>query len=260
MHALRELQQEFQRYVLHKSQGIEHQVVGTARVDVSTRLAIYANAYRLRLIEVLQSDFEGLHTLLGDAEFEKLARTYIDRHPSSHPNVRWFGAHMAEFLCQTAPYDAYSIFEETARFEWALTSAFDSADSTSIDTDAVMQIPVEAWPDMCPVLHDSAQRLNLQWNTVDIWQAIKADDTPAQPQMLDSPVGWVIWRQDLQLHFRSLEVDEAWAIDALIDGQNFGQICEGVCEWIDAQHAGDRAATLLKGWVTEGLVAAIRIG
>ncbi len=258
MNALRELQHEFQRYVLRNSQGMEHQVLATARVDAATRLKIYANAYRLRLIEVLQSDFEGLHTLLGDEEFDKLARTYIDRHPSSHPSVRWFGAHMAEFLHQAAPYDAYPIFEEMARFEWALTSAFDAADSIPVDTDAVTQIPVEAWPDMRPVLHDSAQRLNLQWNTVEIWQAIEADETPAQPRMLDSPVGWVIWRQGLRPHFHSLEVDEAWAIEALIDGQTFGQICEGLCEWIDAQHVGNRAATLLKGWVIEGMVTEIR--
>ncbi len=34
----------------------------------------------------------------------------------------------------------------------------------------------------------------------------------------------------------------------------FGEICEGLTEWIDAQNVAGHAATLLKGWVSEGML------
>ena len=258
MSALYELQLQLQDWVLHGREGIRHKVVGTDRVSAATRLKIYSNAYRLRLIEVLQSDYEVLHTLLGDDAFDNLARTYIDQHPSTHPNIRWFGAHMAELLHTTAPYDAHPLLAETARFEWALGGAFDAADFPPIDGDAVTRIPPESWPDMQPVLHRSTQRLTLRWNTVEIWKAIQAEETPEQPRPLDSPASWVIWRKGLQPHFRSLAVDEAWALEAVMEGHTFGQVCEGLYDWIDEQHIGARAAGILKSWVSEGMVVEIQ--
>jgi hypothetical protein len=52
-------------------------------------------------------------------------------------------------------------------------------------------------------------------------------------------------------------VDEAWALDALIAGQNFADICQGLCEWIDTQHVAAHAAGLLKGWIGDGMIARI---
>lgn len=258
MSALRELQRSFQRQVLQGTGDLEDQVVSTAGVDAATRLAIYSNAYRLRLIEVLQSDYETLHTLLGDDEFGQLLHRYIERYPSSDPNIRWFGGHMARFLKATSPYLAHPVLAETACVEWTLMRAFDAADSPLIETNTVMRIPAAIWPAMRPVLAPSVQRLQLAWNTVEIWRAIQAEETPPEPTVLSTPIDWVIWRQDLQPHFRSLEVDEAWALDAVMAERTFGEICEGLCEWIDPQHVGNRAALLLKGWVTEGLISTIR--
>lgn len=258
MNALRELQRSFQRHVLRGTGTIEDQVVSTAGVDAATRLAIYTNAYRLRLTEALQSDYETLHTLLGDDEFDRLLHRYIEHYVSSDPNIRWFGGQMPRFLKETAPYLAHPVLTETACFEWTLIAAFDAADSLSIDTDTVMRIPAANWPKMRPVLDPSVQRLQFDWNTVEIWRALQAGETPPEPTALSTPADWVVWRQGLQPHFRSLEIDEAWALDAVMAERTFGELCEGLCEWIDPQHVGNRAAVLLKGWITEGMISTIR--
>ena len=44
-------------------------VAGTAKVGAPTRLAIYYDAYRLRLIEALDGNYPVLHGWLGDEEF-----------------------------------------------------------------------------------------------------------------------------------------------------------------------------------------------
>ncbi len=49
-------------------------------------------------------------------------------------------------------------------------------------------------------------------------------------------------------------MDEAFALDALLRGETFGAICEGLTEWIDAQNVAVHAAGLLRQWLTDGLI------
>lgn len=257
MSQLATVQREFRDYVLRHDPAIAGKVTGTVKVDASTRLEIYANAYRLRLLEVLQLDYEALHTLVGDREFKSLGRAYIDRYPSAHPNIRWIGGNMCRFLRENTPYCAQPVLAEMAEFEWALRSAFDAGDMDPLTVDEVAAVAAEAWPTMRPVLQPSVQRLNFAWDTVSLCKAIDADEIPPQPRELDLAMGWVIWRKELTPQFRSLEVDEAAALDAVLRRQPFTVICEVLCEWIDAQHVALRAATLLKRWVSEGMIAAL---
>ncbi len=74
------------------------QVRGTTRVPASTRLAIYANAYRARLSEGLESNFPVLAKLMGVSEFRGLAHRYIEGHESRHRSIRWYGDRLAQFL------------------------------------------------------------------------------------------------------------------------------------------------------------------
>ena len=57
--------------------------------------------------------------------------------------------------------------------------------------------------------------------------------------------------------FRSLEADEAWALEAMMNHLSFGEICAGLCHWLAEAHAAPRAAALLRGWVDEGWIAAV---
>lgn len=58
-------------------------------------------------------------------------------------------------------------------------------------------------------------------------------------------------------HWRSLGEDEAWALDAVREGGNFGVICEGLCRWHGADEVAMQAASFLKRWVTDGLISAV---
>ena len=70
---------------------------------------------------------------------------------------------------------------------------------------------------------------------------------------------FVLWRNGLTSQFSSLSEDEAWAIDAMIKGLTFGELCEGLCQWVDEEEAGMHAASLLKGWIMMGFITAVVI-
>ncbi|MGI9330937.1 MAG: HvfC/BufC N-terminal domain-containing protein, partial [Gammaproteobacteria bacterium] len=98
MSGLAERQAQFQAHLTHGADDVAAHIVGDEKADSATRLQVYFQAYRLRLIDVLQNDFEGLHALLGDEAFSRMVQAYLEEHPSRHPSVRWFGQHLPAFL------------------------------------------------------------------------------------------------------------------------------------------------------------------
>lgn len=288
MSALAGLQSDFQAFLLDGNRRMLSRVAGTAKAGAETRLAVYYDAYRLRLLEALGANYPVLRAWLGEDEFENIGIAYLAAHPSQHFSIRWFGHRLAEFLAATQPWSDRPHVVEMAALEWALSEAFDAEDTTVLGIADMAVIPASAWPGMRLQFHPSAQRLDLRWNVPLLWKAVNRNldaekatatcrgetsatpsagreqhaDTPAvadMPALVEHeyPQAWLVWRQDLKTWFRSLPVDEAWALDAAMTGENFAAICEGLCEWIDAQNVALHAAGLMKQWISDGLVSEI---
>src|SRR2546429_610017 len=115
MSSLRLLQQDFQNYILSGAGAIKRKVIGTEKVSIDVRLDIYSDAYRIRLLDVLATDYPGLMFLLGDGEvFRTMGRAYIEAYPSPYFNIRWYGDQLAEFLGSTLPYRDQPVLAEMA--------------------------------------------------------------------------------------------------------------------------------------------------
>ena len=85
---LQDLQNDFQQKVLDAdctgASWIKESPHGLSSKD---RLAIYHNAYRVRLIDVLLDTFEHTAIYLGDEWFRQLAAAYMQSHHSTHNNI-----------------------------------------------------------------------------------------------------------------------------------------------------------------------------
>ncbi|HEX7953167.1 MAG TPA: DNA-binding domain-containing protein [Burkholderiales bacterium] len=249
----------FQTYVLSGDPAIDAEIAGASAELRSQRLGIYRDAYRLRLIEVLASDYEILQKYLGDELFNALAGDYVAAHPSTFRNVRWFGGKLAQFLEAAPRYMAHPELAELARFEWTLGRAFDAPDQQAARFEDVAAVPPDAWANLRFTPHPSLRTLAMRTNAVAIWKEIGNDAASCTAQTLPEPVAWAIWRKGHSPYFRSLGKDEAWALDALLGDASFGEICGGLCEWVEQDQAAAHAAGMLRGWVEEGWIAGLRI-
>lgn len=252
------LQEQFQNYVLTGESGILPAVVDGPRLDAKGRLDVYANGYRLRLIEVLDADYPALHVLAGDDLFDQLARAYIAAHLSVFPNARWFGAHLPRFLAKDSAFDSQPVLAEMAEFEWAMSLAFDSADDPVLDIADLESLPGEAWSTLGFSVHSSLQRLELAWNVPAFWHAVTREQDLPTPAQGPEAAQWIVWRRDLTIYFRSLETDEAAALQAIADGGNFADMCETLCASHDQDAVPGVAMTLLKRWINDGLICDLR--
>ena len=257
MPSLIELQRDLQSHLLGGDDTVVEAIVDAPPLPTLERLGIYRNAYRVRLIEALDDTYPVLHAVLGDEVFAALGEEFVAAHPSVHRSIRWYGSEVAEFLRRQPPYAEQPIFAELALLEWTLAEVFDAADAEPKPRAALSAIDPSAWSELHFEFHPSLRRLDLKWNTTAVWQAMSHEETPPDPECAEYPVSWLLWRQDLQNYFRSMPADEAAALESALRGENFGEICAALAEWLPEEEIPLRAAGLLGLWADSGIIVAI---
>jgi hypothetical protein len=253
MSTLAALQHAFQSFVLREQPGVEAQVIGTTERSASSRLAIYSEAYRLRLTEALASNYPRLRQAIGESAFNSLAQDYIRQHDSHHPSIRWYGHAMAALL-QECSADIRTI--ELAQWEWAIATAFDAEDAEVLQASALAHVQPAQWAELRLVFHPSTQRLATTSNVVATFKALTEDQEVPSGRREPSQQ-WLIWRQQLKTQYRSLEADEAAALDRLRSGDTFADACEALCAWHEPEQVPLRAASYMQRWMHDELIRAL---
>ncbi len=256
MSHLAKIQLEFQAYLMknNESNTLMQYIINDEKVGATKRLSIYADAYKLRIIEALATSYPKLQLLMGRTLFDKIARSYIDTYPSNYRNMRWVGAAMHVHLKNTL--SDHPVTGEMARFEWSLGLAFDAEDAPTVQLENLAQIPPETWGNLSFKFHPSVQILDIHWNLISIWQALNIEETPPNPEQVNKPC--LVWRSELNSHFRSLATIEYQALEKMINGANFSLLCEYLDEAVEGD-ATQQAARYLASWLEAGLLTEIRI-
>lgn len=259
MSELEQLQAGFQAYLMDDRSGAQFTrfIVDDGKVDVRTRLAIYFDAYRLRLIEALSAAYPKLKLLLGYDLFDTMARAYVRDYPSMYSNIRWYGDKLQLHLLFTLPQ--HPIAADMANFEWALANAFDAEDVAELKLQDLAEIPPDNWGALQFGFQPALQIVPLHWNTVAVWKALDAEEVPPAPAKCDSYTTWLIWRSDLNPQFRSLDKAEAMALQMAMSGDCFAEICKSLEAELSAEEATLLAAQYLAGWLEQGLISEVKL-
>ena len=255
---LHNLQHTFQDCVLNpNSTESTAWISASGRAAPETQLSIYSYAYAARLKEVLANDYPAMLLAMGDEQFNQLADNYIKSHPSHYFSLRDFGCDIPDFVLTQGGKNKHWLYE-LSLFEWTLGEAFDAADDNLFSEQDMAAISPELWSELKFVFHSSVQRLNFEWNTVEMWQALTKDD-PAEVNAKREPVSaWLIWREKLVTRFRSMKTDEQLALDTFREGGDFNDVCEKLVEIMNEEEVPMHAASLLKSWITQGLISSTK--
>lgn len=255
MNTLRELQDSFQRAIVDGDDAVLAEIVDTSKEKRDVLLGVYRNAYVLRLIEFLANDYEKLKALLGDDQFDALARAYVAAHPSHTPNARWFGGKLPDFLRTAQDYREMPALGDLAALEKALNDSFDAEDAVALTMDGLSGLEPQAWAGLVLTPHPCAIRIDLSTNAADIWSHLNDGDTPPAPATAAAPVRILVSRDNGMASFRALEDEEAMMWDEASNGVAFGVLCEMVAAHSGEDEAASRAAGYLSAWIERGLIA-----
>jgi Putative DNA-binding domain len=254
--ALAQLQARFAAGILGEDRAILDALCAHGGLDAAERFAIYRDAYRARLVDALADTFGHSARYLGEDCFQARARAYVETHAPTAASIRWYGAQWPAWLRRAYPQDAAAA--ELAALDWALRAAFDGADAAPLEAAALAGLSPQDWDRVRFRLHPSLRLLAQRWNTVALWQALDAGQTPPAARRLPQAGVVAVWRRELQPHFRTLDRDEHAALRSLRAGAPFAALCTRLAETRAPQDAAAIAGHWLRRWLDEGLLLGLR--
>ncbi len=252
---LRDIQQAFQRYLTDDDEAITGFIVSSASAKAEHRLATYFNAYRVRLVDSLGINYPLVKAMLGETRFEGLAIDYLHRHPSDNASVRWFGDQFSSYLATASGPENFELLSELAVFEWSRLAVFDEQHADNlICLQDMAQLPAEKWPQLRFTFKPAIRIVDFNYDIPRLVAAIESNQPKPELVKRPHPTGWLVWRQQLDMHWRSLPADESWALQKAMQGKDFSVICDGLIEWIETDQIALRAAGLVKQWIHDQLI------
>jgi hypothetical protein len=254
MNQLKALQENFQDYLLEKNDFFAAQVVATPRINSKARLNIYQNAYGIRLMEILTSDFPILKKILGEEKFNKIAQDYVSAFPSQNFSIRYFGQNFSKFIAQHSEIKSEHI--EMASFEWALGAALDAADAPILTIEEMIQLPSEAWENLSLIPHSSLSSITLNYNIPEVWQQLSENNALCKFHSTEK-ITWLIWRKEQSICFNPTNQEEALIIQTFCEGKNFSEVCAGLCDWFDEEQVIQIATETLSHWIVQGIFSKV---
>jgi len=110
------------------------------------RVGIYHDMYLLRMVEALEADYPAVRHFLGEEAFERLVTEYVQGFPSRSYTLNRLGDHLPGFFDDHPDVPHAAFLADLARYELAVTEAFDEEQSQVLTPDDVKAIAPEAWP------------------------------------------------------------------------------------------------------------------
>ncbi len=210
------------------------------------QLAVYVNAYRFRLYDVTAEDYPVLKYSLGEDNFDKLIKDFVNTAHSDHFNVGRYAAHLPAFLKQHKLESEFTA--ELATLENAVTQLADGAETVPLEPKHLEGMTPESL--MEATLHPRAalQLFTFEYPVNAYYREVKHDATPSLPAKEKSFLA--IFRHEDSIWRMDLDALEYQLLTALFAGTTIGEALADVDE-----SAAEKLSEYFSRWMRNGLLA-----
>ncbi|MBV7408882.1 MULTISPECIES: DUF2063 domain-containing protein [Roseobacteraceae] len=208
-------QADFRAALLDPERAVPDGLTDPAGQPTKRRFAVYRNNVTVALIDALRTGFPVLCKLLGDQNFDQLARVFARAHPPTSPLMMHYGAALPAFLDGFEPLARIGYLPDIARLELALRHAYHAADSTPLDAARLGALPPEVLMQTRLHLSPAVQLVHSRWPIHDIW-CYNTRAGAQKPRSIAQPV--LVTRAKFDPEPHALTPAQAAWIQAIIDG------------------------------------------
>jgi hypothetical protein len=231
-------------------------ISGNDRVSPVEQLDIYREQFWLRHTSSLVEDFPGLGGILGQADWEKLAETYLGQIAPDSYTLRDLGARLPELIegASWLPHQALCL--DMAQLELAYIEVFDAADTTPLAPERLAAIPEDAFAEAQLVIPPSVRLLKVRYPVADLRRRLRTAGDEAVAIPTESPQHLVVYRRELRLWDMPVSAVAFAFLGALASGKALGVAAELAAGSPEAE--SELAANIgawLQEWTAKGLVS-----
>ena len=218
------------------------------RLTSFERLEIYNRVYWFRILSSLAEDYPGLRAIIGQRNFDKLLRTYLQECPSESFTLRNLGSRLESWLRshpQFAP-GRHRLALDMVRLEWADIDVYDAAELPRLTEDDLRNVGENTSFQLQPYL----RLLDFNYPVDDLLLSVRSQDDEGtdiasnvvlehEPQRrtrrLKMPrprkIYLAVHRQELIVYFKRLEPEGFALLRALQQGKPLSEAIEESVNW-----------------------------
>jgi len=227
-----------------------------SRLTGFERLEIYNRQYWFRILDSLAEDFPGLRGVIGQTQFDRLARKYLTDCPSQSFTMRNLGSRLLSWLEAHADFaePQNDLALDMVRLEWSHIEAFDAAERPPLTPAQIARLNGDAKLALQPYI----RLLQLRYAVDDMLLALK--DSSSDVATLNSRLRmkWLlrfggpgeiflaVHRAEFSVHYRRLEPGEFAVLTGLQRGLSLGDAIESALA--DQAAEGGDCAGKVREW------------
>jgi hypothetical protein len=219
------------------------------------RLAVYSNAYLLRLLECLQAEFPALTTILGEESFRQLAVEYLHSQPSTSYTLGELGRGFPQFLSTTRPHredptgppDWADFLVDVATLERTYSEVFDGPgdeESPPLDPASIAAVSVQDADAVKLTPAASLRLLRLRFPAHRTVKEVRDQRQAVIPP--PSPTPLAVYRRDLVVRRVEITTEQYLLLAALQRGESLASALADA--FADGAHDLDAIAMQLRNW------------
>lgn len=224
------------------------------RLSAAGQIAIYQEAYHLRLRAAVTTDYPALEHFLGAEKFSMLAADYVRATPSRSYNLDFYSIGFADFIATRL---ANSPAAALAALESALTAAFQNQDAPPLTVAAVAALTPGALGSSRFQFQQSMRLLAASYDVESYFSAWKQGNAPHD--IAKRPLFLLLYRQQNAVQRDRLSAPEYTMLTALNDGMDFNTaLAQAQCKTgITESELAAQIGAWLSGWLQRGLIKAL---
>jgi hypothetical protein len=218
----------------------EHFIKPNDRLTAFERLQIYNQQYWWRILGAFGEDFRGLHAVLGERKFDRLATAYLEAHGSTSWNLADIGAKLPAFLEAhpefIRPRSALAL--DVARVEGARAFAFDGPEKPVLTAKQIARTPpdrlrlgLQPYLVLLELAHpvDDFMRTLKRTEIAAVSNAVAATHTrrhkPVTVRQSRKPIHLAIHRFNFSVYYKRLDPEAYRLLLALREGATLEDAC-----------------------------------
>ena len=239
-------------------EDLEKVVLPSATLSSVERLAVYADMYYWRLVDILFGIYPAVQKLMGGDLFYDVARAYLAAHPSRSPHLGPLGRRFPDFIRSTSIEIPHrGLAADLAAMENAMDEIFDEVRHESVSVAAIDTLPPDAFGRARLRFASAMRVLVLDHPANDWYQAFREEREVPVPAAETSRV--LLYRRDFTVYRAALGREEHALLVRLMAGDNLVEALEACSEspGIDMDLVLSSIGGWFRHWSGNGLIAAI---
>jgi hypothetical protein len=238
--------------------GLLETIHGAPPLPALERLGVYTEAYFLRILDSLETDFPAVRRALGADDFRRLSADYLSKHPSSSPNISDIGEALPGFTRAHAFAEKYPFLPDLAALEWAVLQVLYTGRRPALDAAALQNIPAAAWPGARLTLDPTVLILETAWPVEKLWEKRRHPEKKGGRTLARASSRYLLlYRDDAGVQLRVIDPPRGFMLRRLKEGLLLGAACDALAGAFPRLAASLPVMDWFAHWLRAGVIKQI---